>query len=309
MTALPPDSTSASCAVHAVATAPATGLRPFAEPPDAPPLDDQPRTDVQAADLHICFEDAHLLVVDKPAGLLTVPGRGPDKAHCLWQLLAATRPGLRVVHRLDMATSGLVVFALNEAVQRQLSQAFAERQVHKQYQALVAGTLAQNAEPTIGREPHNASQGAELGSAASAPHMPTSLDPSPAPHVPNTPHAPHAPGWQAIDWPLIIDWPNRPRSKVDLETGKPSLTLWRALAHEHWQGLPVTRVALRPETGRTHQLRVHMQALGHPIVGDRLYAPIPLAHAAPRLLLHAQHLHLHHPITGELIQLDAALPF
>ena len=276
MTALPPDSTPASPASRAHDRQAATGQRPFAAPPDSPPLDDQPRTDVQAADLHICFEDAHLLVVDKPAGLLTVPGRGPDKAHCLWQLLADTRPGLRVVHRLDMATSGLVVFAQNEAVQRQLSQAFAERQVHKQYQALVAGELLQAPE--------------------------TGADGIPPP-------AAHAPGWQAIDWPLIIDWPNRPRSKVDLATGKPSLTLWQTLAHELWQQWPVTRVALRPETGRTHQLRVHLQALGHPIVGDRLYATSAVAHAAPRLLLHAQHLQLCHPVTGELLQLEAALPF
>ena len=305
MTALPPDSTPASPASRAHAHEAATGQRPFAAPPDAPPLDDQPRTDVQAADLHICFEDAHLLVVDKPAGLLTVPGRGPDKAHCLWQLLADTRPGLRVVHRLDMATSGLVVFALNETVQRQLSQAFAERQVHKQYQALVAGTL-QSAESATGRDPLKTCQGEGLSTAEASPLLPATPDTS---RVPSTPHAPPAPTWQAIDWPLIIDWPNRPRSKVDLATGKPSLTLWQTLAHELWQQLPVTRVALRPETGRTHQLRVHLQALGHPIVGDRLYATSALAHAAPRLLLHAQHLQLRHPVTGELLQLEAALPF
>ncbi len=267
--------------------------------------------------LNVVHADEHLLVLDKPAGLLCVPGRGPDKADCLSARAQALYPDALIVHRLDMATSGLVVFALNDLVQRQLSQAFAERQVHKQYQALVAGTLQEGGsqllgtELATGRDPVVASLGAEL-STASSPPMLSTPDASPAPntpHAPHTHHAPHAPGWQAIDWPLIIDWPNRPRSKVDLETGKPSLTLWRTLAHELWQGLPVTRVALRPETGRTHQLRVHMQALAHPIMGDRLYAPIPLAHAAPRLLLHAQHLQLHHPVTDKLLRLEAALPF
>ena len=269
---------------------------------DAPPLDDQPRTDVQAADLRICFEDEHLLVVDKPAGLLTVPGRGPDKAHCLLHLLAPSRPGLRVVHRLDMATSGLVAFALTESAQRQLSQAFAERQVHKHYQALVAGKLV--ADGTARQA--GATSSANSGTTSSA-------HPGAHPHSPSSPGVAADADWQRIDWPLLIDWPNRPRSKVDAASGKPSLTLWRVLAHERWPSpagpVPVTRVALRPETGRTHQLRVHLQALGHPIVGDRLYAPAALAHAAPRLLLHAHQLALRHPVTSALLQLQAPLPF
>ena len=273
-----------------------------AQPPDAPPLDDQPRTDVQAADLRICFEDEHLLVVDKPAGLLTVPGRGPDKSHCLLHLLAPSRPGLRVVHRLDMATSGLVAFALTESAQRQLSQAFAERQVHKHYQALVAGKLVADETaaaklPTTSATPSPLPQQADQHTDWQPPDWP----PAEGPHT----------DWQRIDWPLIIDWPNRPRSKVDAASGKPSLTLWRVLAHERWPSpagpVPVTRVALRPETGRTHQLRVHLQALGHPIVGDHLYAPAALAHAAPRLLLHAHQLALRHPVTSALLQLQAPL--
>ncbi len=242
---------------------PMTALPMLDMHPDAPPLDDAPRTDVQFADLRICHEDEWLLVADKPAGLLTVPGRGPDKTHCLLQLLADARPSMLVVHRLDMATSGLVVFAKTLAVQRQLSQSFAQRDVHKQYQALVAGHVGAADDDT----------------------------------------------WQHVNLPLIIDWPNRPRSKVDPVLGKPSLTHWRTLGHETWGGQAVTRVSLHPETGRTHQLRVHMQALGHPIVGDRLYAGSQIARAAPRLLLHAERLSLPHPMHHAPLHLHADLPF
>ena len=250
--------------------------------PDAP-LDDTPRIDLTAADIPIVFEDEHLLVADKPAGLLTVPGRGPEKAHCLWQLLAESRPGLRVVHRLDMATSGLVVLAKTDAAQRTLSEAFATRQVNKRYEALVHGCLVSSHDPVTSN---------------GEPAIPNAFSDEPA----------HAP-WSRIALPICIDWPNRPRSKVDAEHGKPSLTFWYPLAHETWAGYPATRVALAPHTGRTHQLRLHMQALGHPIVGDRLYAPAPIAHAAPRLLLHAARLALPHPESGQTLDLRAAVSF
>ena len=204
------------------------------------------------------YVDAVLLVVDKPAGLLAVPGRGPDKQDCLAARVQATYPGALVVHRLDMATSGLMLFARNADAQRALSRAFAARQVKKRYVAVVGGRPA-----------------------------------------------PPAAGWGEIDLPLILDWPRRPLSKVDFEIGKPSLTRWRTLAHVG----DTTRVELEPVTGRSHQLRVHLQALGHPILGDELYAPPEVRSASPRLLLHAAYLELPHPLTGEAVVVESEPPF
>ena len=186
----------------------------------------------------LVHQDARLLVADKPAGLLCVPGRGPTGADCLAARLQAAWPDALVVHRLDMATSGLVLFGRGAAAQRALSVAFAERQMHKRYAAVVVGLLA-----------------ADAGE---------------------------------IDLPLGPDWPNRPRQQVDHVAGKPSRTRWQVLARDATAG--TTRLALQPLTGRTHQLRLHLAAIGHPILGDALYAPPPVLAAAPRLLLHASHL-------------------
>lgn len=183
-------------------------------------------------------QDDRILLADKPAGLLCVPGRGPDGADCLAVRVQAACPDALVVHRLDMATSGLVLFGRGAAVQRALSAAFAERRVHKRYQAVVAGLPADDA--------------------------------------------------GEISLPLAADWPNRPRQQVDPVAGKPSCTRWQVLARDAATG--TTRLALQPLTGRTHQLRLHLAAIGHPILGDALYAPPPLDAAAPRLLLHACHL-------------------
>lgn len=179
--------------------------------------------------------DDRLLVVDKPAGLLCVPGRGPDGADCLASRVQAAWPDALVVHRLDMATSGLVVFGRGAAMQRALSIAFAERRVHKRYEAVVTGLP---------------------GGAAGT-----------------------------IELPLAADWPRRPRQQVSHDGGKPSTTRWQLLSHDVPAG--TSRLALWPITGRTHQLRVHLAAIGHPILGDALYAPSAVAAAAPRLLLHA----------------------
>jgi tRNA pseudouridine32 synthase/23S rRNA pseudouridine746 synthase len=206
------------------------GLNPSAVPTIAPAADPEPDTS-----LCIVHVDDQVVVADKPAGLLCVPGRGPELADCLATRVQARWPDARVVHRLDMATSGLVVFGRDAAVQRALSIAFADRQVHKRYEAVVAGLL------------HDDSG--------------------------------------EIDLPLGADWPNRPRQQVDPATGKPSLTRWQVLARDGAQG--TTRLALIPVTGRTHQLRVHLAAIGHAILGDALYAPPAGARAAPRLLLHA----------------------
>ena len=213
-------------------------------------------------EVQLIHEDEHLLVFDKPSGLLSVPGLGPDKQDCLAARALSQWPDARVVHRLDMATSGLIVMARGAAAQRALNLAFEKRQVHKQYEAVVLG------------------------------HLDAPAD---------------AGGWGLIDLPLIVDWPNRPRSIVDTVQGRPARTRWRVLAHD--TAADTTRVLLEPVTGRSHQLRVHLQALGHPIVGDPLYAPPESLASAPRLLLHARHLALFHPDTGQPMRFDSPPPF
>ena len=212
--------------------------------------------------LHV---DDALLVVDKPAGLLSVTGRGPDGQDCVHARLLRSWPDALVVHRLDMATSGLMVFARGAPAQRLLSIAFAERRVDKGYVAVVAGT-------------------------------PSAVTADDA-------------GWSIIDLPLSPDWPARPRQKVDPERGRPSRTRWRAMAAEDRAGGSATRVALQPVTGRSHQLRVHLAAIGHPILGDALYAPAPIAAAAARLLLHADRLAFAHPSSGEPLAFGGPAPF
>lgn len=196
--------------------------------------------------------DEHLIVLDKPAGLLAVPGRTePD---CLAARVIAVWPDARVVHRLDMATSGLFVMARGAAAQRVLSAAFAARRVHKTYVAVVQGLLAEDA--------------------------------------------------GSVDLPLGADWPNRPRQRVDALHGRPALTHYRVLARDTAAG--TTRLALEPVTGRSHQLRVHLFALGHPIVGDALYgAPA----AGGRMRLHASALVLPHPAHGGEIRFESSPPF
>ena len=174
--------------------------------------------------------DADLLVVDKPAGLLAVPGRGEDKQDCLSARVQKIYPGALVVHRLDMATSGLMLMARNPAAQRKLSLAFAERRVHKRYVAVVHGRLMS---PVVSES--------------------------------------DAEGWGLIDLPIAVDWPNRPLRVIDHATGKPSQTRWRVDSQD--AQAQTTRLQLEPLTGRSHQLRVHLLALGHPIVGDALYGP------------------------------------
>jgi tRNA pseudouridine32 synthase/23S rRNA pseudouridine746 synthase len=204
--------------------------------------------------LAFVFVDDHLVVLDKPAGMLSVPGRGADKHDC-----AATRVQQRfadalIVHRLDMATSGLLLMARGAPVQRLLSIAFERRAIGKRYVAVVRGRLP-----------------ADSGD---------------------------------IDLPLAADWPRRPRQKVDPREGKPSLTRYRCLAHD--AAADTTRVLLEPVTGRSHQLRVHLAALGNPIVGDALYGA---GEPAPRLMLHASELSFPHPASGQDVRLVSAPPF
>lgn len=213
-----------------------------------------------STDLTVLYADAALLVLDKSAGLLSVPGRGADKQDCLSARAQALYPDALITHRLDQATSGLMLMARGADANRKLSAAFATRSVGKRYIAVVEGILA-------------------------------------------TPDD----EWGVINLPIGLDWPNRPRRIIDAQNGKPSVTRWRMLSHDKVK--QTTCLELEPLTGRSHQLRVHLQALGHAIVGDTLYGRAPAASHADRMLLHAQSLELQHPVSGETLRFVSAAPF
>ena len=210
-----------------------------------------------ASNLVWLHADDALLAVDKPTGLLAVPGRGADKQDCLAVRVQERWPDALVVHRLDQATSGLMLFARGADLQRRLSRAFAARQIDKHYVAVVAGRM------------------------------------------------PAASG--RIELPLMADWPRRPLQRVDALAGKPSITDWQLTGYDDAQ--QTSRLALQPLTGRTHQLRLHLAAIGHPIFGDALYAPPDIVERAPRLLLHACALAFDHPLDGTRLQLRCEPPF
>ena len=215
---------------------------------------------MRPSELAVLYVDETLLVLDKPAGLLSVPGRGEDKQDCLSAQARCLYPDALIVHRLDMATSGVMVLARGAAAQRSLNQAFASRAVTKRYIAVVDGVLASPADD-----------------------------------------------WGVIDLPIIVDWPNRPRRIIAHQLGKPSATRWRVLLHNELD--QTTRVELEPVTGRSHQLRVHLLALGHAIVGDALYGSPRVQAMADRLLLHARSLELSHPVTTEPMRFVSAETF
>lgn len=204
--------------------------------------------------LEIIHSDHELLIVDKPAGLLSVPGKGPELADCLMTRILAVYPQALLVHRLDRDTSGVMVFALTPHAQRHLGLQFEKRYTKKTYVARVAGRL----EPKKGE----------------------------------------------VDLPLIVDWPNRPKQMVDHENGKAAQTEWHVLKASDQE----SRVRLMPRTGRTHQLRVHMLAIGHPILGDPFYAE-GAARDHERLMLHSEELRLRHPDGGEGVRFRAKAPF
>jgi tRNA pseudouridine32 synthase/23S rRNA pseudouridine746 synthase len=210
------------------------------DPPDTP--------------LDVIHDDHELLVVNKPAGLLSVPGKGEALADCLITRLQAVYPQVLLVHRLDRDTSGVMVFALTPHAQRHLSAQFEARKVKKVYVARVHGDVA-------------GSEG-------------------------------------VVDLPIGVDWPNRPRQMVDHENGRPAVTRWRVAR----RGDGETRMRLYPETGRSHQLRVHMLEIGHPILGDPLYAD-GAAREFPRLMLHAESLRVAHPDGGKGLTFKAKVPF
>lgn len=204
--------------------------------------------------LVILHEDHEVLLVDKPSGLLSVPGKGEHLADCLMARVQAAFPTALLVHRLDRDTSGVMIFALTPHAQRHLGLQFEKRHTKKTYVARVWGEMAEKT--------------------------------------------------GTVDLPLIVDWPNRPKQIVDHENGKPAVTDWRVIRAKDGE----TRVRLMPKTGRSHQLRVHMQALGHPILGDPFYAT-GVARNYPRLMLHSETLQFRHPDGGQGMRVTAKAPF
>ncbi|MEM1341358.1 MAG: RluA family pseudouridine synthase [Pseudomonadota bacterium] len=204
--------------------------------------------------LEILHADHELLLVEKPAGLLSVPGRGEHLNDCLITRVQRVYPEALLVHRLDMDTSGVMVFAMTPHAQRHLGLQFEKRQVQKTYLARVWGRLAEDT--------------------------------------------------GEVDLPIGVDWPNRPRQMIDPENGRPAQTSWHVKRRDE----ETTRLHLFPKTGRSHQLRVHMLALGHPILGDPLYADGP-AREFPRLMLHSERLKLRHPDGGKHLAFRSKPPF
>jgi tRNA pseudouridine32 synthase/23S rRNA pseudouridine746 synthase len=208
----------------------------------------------QSPYLDILYQDEALLVLNKPSGLLSVPGKALEHQDSLQLRVQRVFPTARTVHRLDMATSGLVVMALTLDAQRELNWQFERRQTQKHYIARLEGRLQTQA--------------------------------------------------GAVDLPLICDWPNRPKQMVCFSRGKPAQTLFENIGYEE----NATRVRLTPVTGRSHQLRVHMQWLGHPICGDKFYGSAP-DEKTERLQLHAAMLGLRHPQTGQWLEFRSPAPF
>lgn len=206
------------------------------------------------SDINIHYADDAVIVVNKPSGLLSVPGRGEDKQDCVVRRVQQQFPTARIVHRLDCATSGLMVLAQSADAHRELSRQFHDREVEKAYVAMVYGALNDDA--------------------------------------------------GEVRLPLMTDWPNRPKQMIS-EDGKPAYTKFEVLTREDSR----TRVLLTPVTGRTHQLRVHMLSLGHPILGDRLYAEGEALAASARLMLHAWQLGFTHPESGQSLFFDPEPPF
>ncbi len=200
-----------------------------------------------AGPVRLAYLDDHLVMADKPSGLLSVPGRGEAKRDCVEARLAQALGWVRAAHRLDMDTSGLLVLGRTPDCHRALSAMFASRSVHKTYEARVWGCPA-----------------CESGE---------------------------------VDAPLVADWPNRPRQKIDRSLGKSAVTAWQRLGSD----AQTSRIRLHPITGRSHQLRVHLASIGHPILGDPFYAPPVARHAAPRLMLHAAEMCLTHPVTRQAL--------
>lgn len=206
--------------------------------------------------LSIIFEDDDLLIIDKPAGLLSVPGRLPEHQDSAYLRVLNIYPAAKVTHRLDMATSGLLMFAKHRDAEVAISKLFQNRKIKKNYVALVQGQMISDG---------------------------------------------------IIEVPLIGDWPNRPKQKVDLELGKPAKTLYFPMQYDAITD--TSRVLLEPITGRSHQLRVHLAHIGHAILRDQLYHPAPFSSSLDRMALHASYLSFMHPVTGQTLDIHCDVPF
>lgn len=206
-----------------------------------------------SVELSVLFANDALLIINKPGGLLSVPGRGPDKQDCVIHRAQQQFPDALIVHRLDMATSGLLLLARGAQMQRRLSMDFAERRVHKRYVALLQGELVQGGLVQVER-------------------------------------ASTATEWAEVNWPLSPDWPNRPRQKVDLAAGKASLTRFRVLGHSAGQTrVELEPVTGRTHQLRVHMLSLGFPVVGDALYNPLC---LDERHPAPRLMLHACSLHL-----------------
>jgi len=204
--------------------------------------------------IEVVYEDAHVVAVNKPTGLLSVPGKGEHLSDCMLSRVMVAFPEALLVHRLDRDTSGVMVFALTPHAQRSMSMQFEARRTKKAYVACVAGEVQE-------------SEG-------------------------------------EIDLPLIVDWPNRPKQMVCHDTGKPAVTKFKRVSFTDDQ----SRLRLFPKPGRSHQLRIHCLAIGHPILGDPLYSPETVTDF-PRLLLHSEELRINHPESGKGLRFRTKCPF
>lgn len=202
------------------------------------------------------YEDDDLIAVDKPAGLLSVMGRRPEHQDSAYLRILEHYPAAKVTHRLDMATSGILLFAKHRNAEVAVSKMFQARTIKKHYMAIVQGKLSHNG---------------------------------------------------CIEVPLITDWDNRPRQKVDVEIGKPAKTVYQSMEYDPQQD--TSRVLLEPITGRSHQLRVHLAYIGHPITGDKIYHPEPTKSPLKRMALHATNLRFSHPFSQAFIEIHSAVPF
>ena len=206
--------------------------------------------------LMIVYEDDDLVVIDKPAGLLSVPGRLPEHQDSAYLRVVEKFPNAKITHRLDMATSGILMFTKHRDAEVAVSKMFQARTVKKNYIALVQGRLE---------------------------------------------------GAGSVNEPLITDWENRPRQMVHYELGKPAQTLYQGLSYDDAQA--VSRVLLTPITGRSHQLRVHMMHIGHPITGDKIYHPNAAQSPLKRMALHASYLAFIQPLSGKAVEINGNVPF
>ncbi len=220
------------------------------------PLDDKFVYMPPQEPLSIVYEDDDLVVIEKPAELLSVPGRLPEHHDSAYLRVLEKYPNAKITHRLDMATSGILMFAKHRDAEVAISKMFQARTVTKNYIALVQGKLE---------------------------------------------------GEGSVDVPLITDWENRPRQMVHFELGKSAKTLYKALEYNVEED--ITRVLLTPITGRSHQLRVHMMHIGHPITGDKIYHPEPDLSSLNRMALHASYLAFKQPLSGKEVEIKGNVPF